>query len=381
MRLPVVPQIGTKDGTSNKNARLTNCLMESTKRGDKAVVRPGLELRATAEEGYGGGLTVFDGEMVSVYGTTVGILTMSGSGAYGDWTIVPLAYYEQAAYAASVFMVTDGDTFYTSPDGLTWTTKNAPGSPGTYVIVGGGSSFCATRWQDGSIYVSEDAGSSWSLAQTLTGDAPFVVHPFFVNGYFFLNVEDAFGDLALWRSSSGSSWTKTTNYPPYTYQASMFAGDGAGTLVAVRGDEWSAVSTDDGDTWALSTGVGAYAANWIAYGNGIFLVPGSLDSAVSSDGVSFFATGAGPADVYGITFDGDNFVVTRFPGGDYAISPDGYNWTEYLDGSGAVYALSPFSANGTTIANDYPTGLLVLNVITSSIASLGTVAQGSYDFA
>ncbi len=72
MRLPVVPQISTKDGTSNKNARLTNCLKESKQGGEKAVVRPGLEDAATSV-GNGNGLVVFNNELVSVYGATLGI--------------------------------------------------------------------------------------------------------------------------------------------------------------------------------------------------------------------------------------------------------------------------------------------------------------------
>lgn len=72
MRLPIVPQISTKDGVSAKNARLTNCLKESKKTGDKAVVRPGLVLDAVAS-GVGNGLVVFNNELVSVYGATLEI--------------------------------------------------------------------------------------------------------------------------------------------------------------------------------------------------------------------------------------------------------------------------------------------------------------------
>lgn len=70
MRLPVVPQISTKDGTSNRNARLTNCLKESKKGGDKAVVRPGLVLSDTYA-GLGNGLIEFDGRLLVVYDDTV----------------------------------------------------------------------------------------------------------------------------------------------------------------------------------------------------------------------------------------------------------------------------------------------------------------------
>ena len=70
MRLPVVPQISTKDGTSNKNARLTNCLKESKQGGEKAVVRPGLETSDTYS-GIGNGLIPFDGRLLVIYDDTV----------------------------------------------------------------------------------------------------------------------------------------------------------------------------------------------------------------------------------------------------------------------------------------------------------------------
>lgn len=72
MRLPLVASLSTKNGISNKNARMTNVLKESKKTGDMAVVRPGLTLNATAS-GVGNGLVVFNGELVSVYGTTLGL--------------------------------------------------------------------------------------------------------------------------------------------------------------------------------------------------------------------------------------------------------------------------------------------------------------------
>ena len=70
MRLPITPQVSTKDGTSNKNARLTNCLKEAKKSGDKAVIRPGLVLSDTYS-GLGNGLIEFDGRLLVVYDDTV----------------------------------------------------------------------------------------------------------------------------------------------------------------------------------------------------------------------------------------------------------------------------------------------------------------------
>lgn len=80
-RLSVIPNVSTKDGTANKNARLTNMLKETRKSGDMATIRPGLVLDVQAS-GLGNGLVSFHDELVSVYGSTVGV----GSG--GDWTKV-----------------------------------------------------------------------------------------------------------------------------------------------------------------------------------------------------------------------------------------------------------------------------------------------------
>lgn len=70
MRLNLTPSVETKDGISNKNARLTNCLKEVKKSGEKAVVRPGLVLSDTYS-GIGNGLIPFDGRLLLIYDDTV----------------------------------------------------------------------------------------------------------------------------------------------------------------------------------------------------------------------------------------------------------------------------------------------------------------------
>jgi len=70
MRLPIVHQISTKDGVSNKNARLTNVLKETRKTGDLAVLRPGLEF-ADTYPGLGNGLIIFDGRLLVIGDDTI----------------------------------------------------------------------------------------------------------------------------------------------------------------------------------------------------------------------------------------------------------------------------------------------------------------------
>lgn len=71
MRLPLASQLDSRDGSTNKDGRLTNVLKETDEGGELAVVRPGLELMA-AMSGAGGGITAFNGTLISVFGETLG---------------------------------------------------------------------------------------------------------------------------------------------------------------------------------------------------------------------------------------------------------------------------------------------------------------------
>jgi hypothetical protein len=71
MRLQLVSDIDSRDGSSNKDERLTNALAEKDGKAVYACIRPGLNQVAT-ESGVGNGLTCFGGTLISVYGTVLG---------------------------------------------------------------------------------------------------------------------------------------------------------------------------------------------------------------------------------------------------------------------------------------------------------------------
>ena len=71
MRIPLAGELDSRDGTSNRDERLTNVLSETDEGVTLAVVRPGLATIATAS-GAGGGETVFNETLITVYGTTLG---------------------------------------------------------------------------------------------------------------------------------------------------------------------------------------------------------------------------------------------------------------------------------------------------------------------
>ena len=71
MRLPLIPDIDSRDGTSSKDERMTNVLHETDEGVALAVVRPGLATIATAS-GAGGGGVNFNDALITVFGTTLG---------------------------------------------------------------------------------------------------------------------------------------------------------------------------------------------------------------------------------------------------------------------------------------------------------------------
>lgn len=124
MRLPVTHQVSTKDGTSNKNARLTNCLKESKQSGDKAVIRPGLVLSDTYA-GLGNGLIPFDGRLLVIFDDTVTDVEEDSFPWPLDsnpWGATVLYTYGDAVWynGAMWFSTEDGNTGNTPGTGAEW---------------------------------------------------------------------------------------------------------------------------------------------------------------------------------------------------------------------------------------------------------------------
>lgn len=129
MRLPVIGNISTKDGATNKNARLTNMLAEQKKNGTTlATVRPGLN-KAAETTGNGNGIVCFGGTLVNVFGATLGVIEP----AEADYTHVintDTAYstiYSAVDYVGSTLVGYGSSGIYKSEDdGETTTFVSAP---------------------------------------------------------------------------------------------------------------------------------------------------------------------------------------------------------------------------------------------------------------
>jgi len=114
MRLPVVGNISTKDGASNKNARMTNVLAEEKQGKTFAAVRPGLNQLATGS-GNGNNLVCFGGELVNIYGNTVYRMDAEGGGSYNDPQTVGLnryLFWEANSAHVDSLVITKGNARY-----------------------------------------------------------------------------------------------------------------------------------------------------------------------------------------------------------------------------------------------------------------------------
>lgn len=181
MRLPVIGNISTKDGATNKNARLTNMLAEQKKNGTTlATVRPGLNTVASTS-GNGNGLVCFGGELVNVFGATLGVIEP----AEPDYT-----------------HVISGETSTTI-----WRVADYVG---TSIVGNGGSSGSLTD----QIYKSDDAGETTSYVSDVPLYLGAEMTPDLPNGLinkdgqlYLLSTDSIYQRVYRDNSDSGATWT------------------------------------------------------------------------------------------------------------------------------------------------------------------------------
>lgn len=194
MRLPVAGNISTRDGSSNKNARMTNMLAEEKQGKSFAAVRPGLN-QVASTTGNGNGIVCFNGDLVNVFGATLGVIEP----AEPDYT--------------HVICLETTDTIWKSIDWVGTT------------IVGVGGAF------GNKVYNSTDEGETTSLVST----AP--VTPEFPNGlinkngqlYLLYNAGSGSGGPGVYRDNSdyGATWayvgTHAVVYPCYVDGGNIYS--------------------------------------------------------------------------------------------------------------------------------------------------------------
>lgn len=264
MRLPVVPQVSTKDGISNKNARLTNVLAEAGLSGKLGVLRPGLDQRV-ASTGTGKGLVSFNGALLSVYGAQLQLIDMNPivsevySPTGSNITLNNVLFDGTKHWIFGGFNSTLG--YYSEDEGLTWIPFDLPGATlsweraaylnGQYII------YIFDNY--GNYYTSPDGlNFTPNVLQTTSERLRGIT----TAGGVFLTV----GSLYSHVSSDGLTWVRGTMplYGPVSYQDSaawnaVTAGNGRYVAVGRNYDYDAYVAydmiaySDDGRTWTKAT--------------------------------------------------------------------------------------------------------------------------------
>lgn len=324
MRLPIVPPLSTKDGSANKNARLTNCLKESKKTGDKAVIRPGLVLDAVAS-GVGNGLVSFNGELVSVYGATLGIANydyfltiVPNSGTQGvsgstDDEFVEVAYPSTSLWSCDIafngsMYVTIGypDIIAYSSDGVTWNTATIGMQGNWNGLIWTGTMFCAVGYSSANKSVSAIStdGINWTTSGVLTNTIQ-MQSVAYANGVF---CSCGFFTDKVLTSIDGLIWTERTlpasgNYYSVATNGSVF--------VVPKVSSSAVYYSSDGVTW--NTAALPSSSGWVgvAWNGSVFccISSGTTKIATSSDGITWTAITAASANRSHIISAGRYFFV------------------------------------------------------------------------
>lgn len=363
MRLPVTPQISTKDGVSAKNARLTNCLKEVKKSGDLAVVRPGLSLEAEGT-GVGGGLVAFNNELVSVYGATLG-LGVTSNPIQEFYTPDEYPFGGRAASSGSLIMFAKAwiPEVLTSTDGVTFSVVN-------------------------------------------TTDELYGLFFAFLNFYAF--------DITftkLYRSTdSGVNWTEIHDFSPYVTSIGLNAEvtpSGVNILTTYLGNRYR-FSTTDFVSWSGPTAVASYPATTLNFPCVYFPVTGKtyyLDGAApthmyaTSDNFSTLGTQGrivywgNSGNIPNMAVLGDSLYLVCEDADDQIIyldvTTDGVTWNTFLTintdvDPGSTESFTIFVLNGMILVyyfSDFTPTTVTKIPFGGVIPPIGTISIGNYDFA
>lgn len=363
MRLPVTPQISTKDGVSAKNARLTNCLKETTKRGDMAVIRPGLVTQAEAT-GAGGGLVAFNNELVSVYGATLGKGIDPGE---------TTSFYTPTGYDHSEHGIAGGGLILRSAPGFPRITTSSDGI--TYAVVNttdaivipfyANSAFYGFSIDGTKLYKSTNGGVSWSEIYDFS--------PYPIN--YSLSAEILPGEINLFSTYLGSTYKFTssgsdtiwdgpvaTAASPNGFPCVYHAPSDRTFYVSLDSPTYLKYTTDSFATAPTSTGIVVFWSNTNNFP--CLAVLNDTLYMLMSDEFDQTITLYSSAD--GITWDSGILINDD---GDVDQAPD---FAMYVLGSSLVIYYSSDLTSPTIEIIDYGVG---------TIPPLATIAVGNYDFA
>jgi len=405
MRLPVVGNISTKDGASNKNARMVNVLAEEKQDKTIAAVRPGLNQLATGS-GDGNNLVCFNGDLVNIYGNTVYQVVPSGAGIYSEDLgaigasniSYRISFGNNLYVAAPSGPVSTPYKFYSSTDGINWSLIDITYTYSSRVPwmanIWNGSQFLIIsdlddHDEDGgdvtptvNYYAKSTDGASWDfgIATGLEDFDPSNLDNIAWNGSLYCLITTS---AQVGVSSNGTSWTK--HAAPVTLGAIASNGSIFCAMTAVSSA--TCYTSSNGSSWTARTM--PTSAFWfsVIYANGKFFAAASSGAtAYSADGITWSSGGSLAAASWFLAHDGTYLVAVKVAAGSttIALSDDsGVSWdTKTLGNSG--YWFNPRSGDGAIILSEFAgtaTDKLVFAADNYDLTNIGTMTDGFFDFA
>lgn len=373
MRIPLAGELDSRDGTSNRDERLTNVLSETDEGVTLAVVRPGLVTQAEGT-GVGGGLVAYNNELVSVYGATLGVAPRIFE---LNWTNNPVGEYLVTDQIPIVIFASDN----------------------TYCYIG----------MSGDLYSTVDGQSITNLGAY---DNNLFSRPYFdtvtskwyaITSVYDVDLDDYTYYFA--ESSNALAWSVISDITSIIFQGHVFSVSGALLTVGETSGGAATRSTDGGLTWTTIAGAvsGLTGCNLASFRNGVGYVFGNtaFDSVVdqTTDGLSFSRTVLPIGSVVGFEFyNGRYYFLTAYPqvivyssssvssdADDYTVEVQ-YTYAGGEEGNGQSYGLNATSAGLIFWHINYPylSDIGVLETESSSpggFLPLATIATGLYDFA
>lgn len=219
----------------------------------------------------------------------------------------------------------------TSPDGVTWTTRNGGTNAFIYDVAYNGSNLHVGVSQASAGITprscrSSDGGVTWTGNTVITGFAADE-HAFGVAyGASLFVACGVAGKIST--TPDGVTWTSRTSNT--TQYLSDVAFNGSNLFVAV-GAGGAVVTSPDGITWTSRTSNTTQVLNSVTYGAGLWVAVGNSGAIVTSpDGITWTVrTVAGLAGntLTSVSYANSTFVITSSTAGSLATSSNGTAWT------------------------------------------------------
>ena len=298
-----------------------------------------------------------------------GTHTVSSDGVNWEWRSPTPQNVQSVTWTGTQFVtVGTGATpgsppvVLTSPNGVTWTLRNATGVRSLRSVTWTGTQLVAVG-DDGAISVSTN-GIAWSegSASAITNNLSGVAW----SGSQFVAVAD-FGIVLT--STDGIVWTARQT----DFGDNLRAVTSSGTQFVAVGDSGRILTSSNGISWTVRTSGISTVLRGATWSGTQFVVVGDSGRILTSpDGITWTSRTSGTSNtLWGISSSGTQFVVVG-DGGIIRTSPDGITWTSRT--SGTTNALRGVTWSGTqfVVVGDNGTILSSTDGITWSSRTSGT---------